>query len=133
MAEWVVNALLLADKVIEEKNGKKGLIGIFQQFNFPQFPAAVPIPWFVYASISNVEEGTRSFTFNLVRDETQAVIFSASREMNVETPCSSIDLVVVVASVRFDAPGTYTLTFNIDGAPAGSRVVDVKKVQPQTA
>ena len=35
-------ALLFADKIITEDNGKKGLIGVFSAFNFPSFPATAP-------------------------------------------------------------------------------------------
>jgi hypothetical protein len=46
-------SILFADRAITENNGKKGLIGIFSAFNFPQFPAGVP-SWFIYIALEMV-------------------------------------------------------------------------------
>jgi len=37
MEEINLHTLLFADKVITEDNGKKGIIGVFNIFNFPRF------------------------------------------------------------------------------------------------
>ncbi len=37
------NALLMADRVIREVNGKRGIIGSFNTLYFPMFPAIAPL------------------------------------------------------------------------------------------
>ena len=54
--EVVLHAIVFADKAIEENNGKKGLIGIFQSFNFARFPTVAPT-WYVYVAFGNVSKG----------------------------------------------------------------------------
>ena len=46
MGEPVFLALLTADRVITEKNDKKGIIGTFNKLAAPKFPARFP-PWWI--------------------------------------------------------------------------------------
>lgn len=126
MTEPVFVALLVADRVISEDNGKKGVIGTFTQFNALQFPARFP-PWFVYAAVTNLVD-EHSFSLNVVNDETQQVVFSAAGQFRVDRPRKVVELVVPVVNVVFPSPGTYNLLFNIDGQQLGSRLIETAKV-----
>jgi hypothetical protein len=126
MTEPVFVALLSADRVITEDNGKKSIIGTFTQFHARQFPAVFP-PWFVYAAVTNLAEA-HSFSLNVVNDETQQVVFSAGGQFTVDQPRKVIELVIPMLNVVFPAPGTYNLLFNVDGQQIGSRLIDTAKV-----
>lgn len=80
--EAVCFALLFADRVITENNGKKGLIGVFSNFNFSRFPAMEP-PWFIFAALANLE-GKHEFSINLVRDDAQQVVLPIAGEIDVQ-------------------------------------------------
>jgi hypothetical protein len=127
MTEPVFVALLVADRVISEDNGKKGIIGTFTQFNAVQFPARFP-PWFVYAAVTNLADA-HSFSLNVVNDETQQVVFSAAGQFTVDQPRKVVELVVPMLNVVFPAPGTYNLLFNVDGQQIGSRLIEAAKVE----
>lgn len=129
MTEPVFVALLAADRVITEDNGKKAIIGTFTQFNAPKFPAVFP-PWFVYAAVTNLAEA-HTFSLNVVNDETQQVIFSAAGKFQVDAPRKVVELVVPMVNVVFPVPGTYLLLFNVDGQQIGTRLLETAKVEPR--
>lgn len=124
-------ALLCADRVITEDNGKKGLIGVFSGFHFPDFPS-VPTQWFIYAGLANLR-GDNRFSMNLVHDETQSVLLSLGGDLSVaEGHENDIELVVPVMNLIFAQPGAHTLILNIEGIPYASRVLRVTKAEGQS-
>lgn len=127
MTEPVFVALLAADRVITEDNGKKAIIGTFTQFNARQFPAVFP-PWFVYAAVTNLAD-EHSFSLNVVNDGTQQVVFSAAGQFKVDQPRKVVELVIPMVNVVFPSPGTYNLLFNVDGEQIGSRLLETAKVE----
>ena len=60
-------AILFADRVIREDNGKIGVIGIFENFFAPTVPFQ-PLPWALYLGIDNVPPGQYTLTANLVHE-----------------------------------------------------------------
>jgi hypothetical protein len=125
--EGTCYALLFADRIITENNGKKGLIGVFSDFHFPKFPALVP-PWFLYAAVSNLT-GRHDFSVNLVRDESQQVVLPIAGEVNFPETGRDIELIFPIGNLTFQKAGVYTLTFNIDGQQLGSRILTVRQVE----
>ncbi|MBN2444198.1 MAG: hypothetical protein JXJ04_22735 [Spirochaetales bacterium] len=123
MGEPVLVALLFADRVIEEKNHKKGIIGTFSRFYAEKFPAQFP-PWFIYAAVTNIS-GENAFSLNLVYDKAQQVILPISGKCKVENTRSVVELIFPVFRAVFPDEGIYTLTFNIEGNPIGSRILEV--------
>lgn len=123
MGEPVLVALLFADRVIEEKNHKKGIIGTFSRFYADTFPAQFP-PWFIYAAVTNIS-GENSFSLNLVLDKAQQVILPISGKCQVDNTRSVVELIFPVFRAIFPEEGIYTLTFNIEGVPIGSRILEV--------
>jgi hypothetical protein len=125
MSEPVLVALIFADRVIEEKNHKKGIIGTFSRFYAKEFPAKFP-PWFIYAAVTNIS-GENSFSLNLVLDKAQQVVLPISGKCQVENTRSVVELIFPVLGAVFPEEGIYTLTFNIEGIPIGSRILEVYK------
>ena len=129
MSEPVLVALLFSDRVIvEEKNHKKSIIGSFDHFNSPQFPAVFP-PWFIYAAIANIKEDS-DFTLNLVKDDgSDAVVIAVTGRLQVKNPGAMLDIIVQVANAKFPSPGNYILTLNVGTHQVGSRLLQVNDVQ----
>lgn len=123
MPEVVFNALLLGHRVFTEDNGKKGILGIFNKFNFPSMPAVAP-PWFVYASFENVV-GHNEFTINIARKDSQEVVFSAGGQIEVQDPTQGIELAIPIPPVRFQRSGKYLLVLLLNGKDIGTRVFEV--------
>jgi len=125
--ETVCFSLLFADRIITESNGKKGLIGVFSNFNFQQFPAIAP-PWFIYAALANIS-GKHEFSINLVRDEAQHVVLPIAGEIDVQDDGKEIEIILPINNLTFQKPGLHVLTLNIDGAQIASRILRVNQVE----
>lgn len=129
MGEIVFHALLLADKIIEERNRKKGLIGVFSRFHFPWFPANSP-PFYIYISVSNIK-GRHTFSLNMTFDEAQIVVLPIGGEFESKEPSAEIEMVFPVKGVNFPKDGIYSLTFNIDGQQIASKNITVELKKPK--
>lgn len=128
MGEAVLVGLLFADHILEEKNGKKSIIGVFTNINAERFP--LPYPKFgVYAAVTNLV-GKHDFALNLVNDETQQVVVALSGGFESQDPLGVIEITPILQMVIFPKPGKYHLTFVIDGNQIGSRVLTVQE-QPR--
>ena len=122
--EVVLHAIVFADKAIEENNGKKGLIGIFQSFNFARFPTVAPT-WYVYVAFGNVSKGGHDVTVNVVHDDTSSVIVRSHGEVQVRTSATDVEIVFPMAGAAFRSPGVHWLTVTLDQTQIGSRVLHV--------
>ena len=122
--EIVLHAIVFADKAIEENNGKKGLIGIFQSFNFARFPTVAPT-WYVYVALGNVSKGRHDVTINVIHDDTGSVIVRSHGEVQVRTSAADVEIVFPMAGAAFRAPGLHWLTVTLDQTQIGSRVLHV--------
>ena len=72
MSEPVLLAILFADRVITENSNKKGIIGTFDKFISPNFPASFPA-WAIYVAVTNII-GNHTFRINLTHIETNTVV-----------------------------------------------------------
>lgn len=126
MSEPVLVGLMFADRVITEKNNKKGIIGTFNRFIAQKFPASFP-PWSVYAGVTNIT-GEHEFALNLVADNTQQVVAAISGKFGAEREIDVVELDPML-TVSFPHPGTYILTFVVDGQQIGARVLLVEMVR----
>ena len=116
-------AILFADRLIREDNGKIGLIGIFERFTAPSLPF-VPLPWGIYIAIDNLSPGKHVLTANLVHDETQAVVYPLALNLEQHGP-GPIQIPLTVPPLQFPVYGTYSLTVNLDGFQIGSRILHI--------
>ena len=128
MAEPVLLAILFADKVITEDNGKKGIIGTFTRFNAPSFPAVFQ-PWAIYVAFTNIH-GPHKFSFELIKTDDNTVIFPVQGDFNVASKEETVELGINIAGVTFPAEGKYYLVFKINGETVGARFLQVSKVEP---
>ena len=122
--EIVLHGIVFADKAIEENNGKKGLIGIFQSFNFARFPTVAPT-WYVYVALGNVSKGRHDVTINVIHDDTGSVIVRSHGQVQVRTSAADVEVVFPMAGAAFRAPGLHWLTVTLDQTQIGSRVLHV--------
>lgn len=122
MSDPVLIAMLFADRFIEEKNGKKGLIGIFTSFHADKFPILFP-PWFIYVAITNIE-GEHQFSANLAND-LKEVVFSINGEFVAQNRDRVNDFIFPIHKAIFPRSGLYTFTFNIEGKQIGARILEV--------
>jgi hypothetical protein len=123
MSEAVCYALLLADKVFKEDNGKSGVVGIFNMLHFSSFPAPVTFPWSIFVGLANIDRKI-TISINLVHDETLTVVLPLSFDVELKEG-NSIEFGVPGPSVVFPKPGKYTLTLNVDGQQVQSRTLEV--------
>jgi hypothetical protein len=131
IVEPVLVALLFADRVlVEEGNHKKTIVGTFTEFHADKFPAVFP-PWFIYAAATNIE-GEHSFSLNLVLEKESQIVLGINGKMKAGHRNKVNELVFPIQRAIFPGPGTYTLTFNIGGAPVGSRLLEVIAQSPSS-
>lgn len=126
MVEANCYAILFADKVIREDNGKIGVIGMFEHF-FSQVVPFQPMPWGIFIGIDNLPPGKYVLTANLVHEETQAVVLPI--QVTVEQKMAGAVQLPIPVSVLFQSFGQYSFTVNLNGSQIGSRVLDVKKLE----
>lgn len=125
MSEAVCLALLTADKVITENNGKKGIIGVFSNFNSHSVPVVFP-PWYIYASVTNIK-GKYNFSINLIHDESSHVLVSQGGEIDCREYKQNIDIILQISTV-FPKFGLYTVQFNINGSEILSRKLHLLEI-----
>ena len=125
-----VHALLFADRVIIENNGKKGLIGVFTSFTFPAFPAQTA-PWFVYSVLDNLDKGEYQFTVNVFREPSKQVVFSAGGEFEIEDRSKGMDLILPIPPILLPGDGNYIVEILLDGKVVANRIFRVYLTQPK--
>lgn len=130
MSEPVLVALLFADKVITENNGKKGIIGTFNRFQSPKFPVVFP-PWAIYAALTNLG-GVHQFELKLINNDTGQDLMPIKGEFRAEKLNDVVELVYNIGGVAFPEDGTYTLTLRIDQEMVGTRQLLVVKTNDPT-
>ena len=126
MTELVVQALLTADRVIKEDNGKHSVIGIFDRFGVPSFPATLP-PWGIYVALTNLSMGDHKFAINLVHDATSSAVLGIAGDMAIKGPGSGIEVALPVLSSTFPESGSYTMSLHIDGDHVATRIINIQQ------
>jgi hypothetical protein len=127
MSEPLFVSLLFADRVIEEINHKKTIVGTFTTFNAENFPAMFP-PWFIYAAATNIQpEEEHNYTLNVANRDTQAVVLSANQKFGTSERGVVAEFIIPAANVVFPTEGTYLVEFRIDGRELITRTLEVRK------
>lgn len=112
MKEPVCIALLFADRVIVENNGKKGIIGTFSKIFAHSFPVQTA-PWGIYAAVTNVV-GKHDFALTLSNVETDQDILPITGQIQSQNPEEVIELTFNTAGVTFPSEGKYSMSLSID-------------------
>ena len=123
MYEVVVHALLCCDRIITENNGKKGLIGVFQSFQFPSVPSP-PVPWFIYGALGSVSRGTHEFSVTVTHGQSSREVVSRSGEIHVAGEREDVELVLPV-TCNFNHFGAYVITLEVGDELVASRILRV--------
>lgn len=130
MKEPVCTALLFADRIIVENNGKKGIIGTFSRIFAPSFPVQTA-PWGIYAAATNVV-GKHQFALTLTNIESNQDILPITGELQSQNPEEVIELTFNTAGVTFPSAGKYSLSFTIDNELLSSIILYAEILkQPQ--
>jgi hypothetical protein len=124
------NALLMADRVIREDNGKRGIIGSFNTFTFHKFPITAP-PFFVYANLEDFS-GEHEFSITIAREGAELVVFSAGGEIQFQNE-GEAEILLPAFGVTFPKEGTYNLVLRVGNNQYGSRKIIVNAGTPQQA
>ncbi len=111
MSEPVCTALIFADRVIIENNGKKGIIGTFSKLYAGSFPVQ-SAPFAIYASITNLF-GKHSFHLNLINEESNESILPINGEIDSKSNEDMIELVFNLNTVLINTEGKYSLVLEI--------------------
>lgn len=128
----VVPGIVLSDmSIVEQGTQKRSMIGCFDQFAFPQFPARYD-RFFVTASISNVA-GTLSdieLTIRIEEKGSAHVVFSTTARIDFHGEKTFerggiMGFSVPVLQVVFQKAGTYRILLLINGVEAGERDFNV--------
>jgi hypothetical protein len=123
MYEVVVHAFLCCDRIITENNGKKGLIGVFQSFQFPSVPSP-PVPWFIYGALGSVSRGTHEFSVTVTHGQSSQEVASRSGEIHVAGEREDVELVLPV-TCNFNHFGAYVITLEVGDELVASRILRV--------
>jgi hypothetical protein len=122
------NALLMADRVIREDNGKRGIIGSFNTFTFPKFPITAP-PFFVYANLEDFS-GEHEFSITIAREGAELVVFSSGGEIKFQNEVEA-EILLPAFGVTFPKEGVYNLILRVGNSQYGSRKIIVNSGIPQ--
>ena len=129
MYEVVAHALLCCDRIITENNGKKGLIGVFQSFQFPKVPSPA-VTWFVYVALGSVSRGTHEFSVTITHGQSSDEVASRSGEIRVSSEREDVELVLPVTCV-YKHYGAYVITLEVGDELVASRILRV--IAPRNA
>ena len=131
----LVPSIFLSDlSIVEQGTQKRSLVGCFDQFGFPQFPANYP-RFFITAWITNVEGKLTELdlTTRIEQKGSAHVVFSSS----IKLPLGEgrkfernqiVAIAIPVPMVTFPTPGVYTVLILFNGEEVGKRDVNVQQV-----
>jgi hypothetical protein len=132
----LIPGINLSDLVIREAGtNKSSLIGCFQAFNFPQFPARIG-RFFVSVSVTNLRGNPKELnaTCRLEVAGTGHVISSVSVKVQFAPenppldPRMGIDLAFPFMNVGFSEAGRYTFVVLVDNEEVGRRNIEVSAI-----
>ena len=123
MYELVVHALLCCDRIITENNGKKGLIGVFQSFQFASVPSPA-VAWFIYGALGSVSRGTHEFSVTVTHGQSSQEVVTRSGEIHVAGEREDVELVLPV-TCSFHHFGAYVITLEVGDELVASRILRV--------
>jgi hypothetical protein len=135
----VLPAILFSDSIIvEHGTQKRSIIGTFDQFTFPQFPANYG-RFFITVWIANIEGklSEMDITLRIEQKGSAHVVFSSSLKLPLggERAFERHNVMVLsapVPNVAFPAPGMYTASIRINGEPSGEKDFNVIQTPQNT-
>lgn len=131
----LIPSILLSDQsIVEQGTQKRSVVGCFDQFVFPQFPANYP-RFFITAWVTNVE-GTLTeldMTARIEQKDSAHVVFSSSIKLPLGEERKFerhqiMGFAIPVPMITFPTPGVYTVIILFNGEEVGKRDVSVYQV-----
>ncbi|TGL64902.1 DUF6941 family protein [Leptospira sarikeiensis] len=129
VGEPVLLALVFADRVISEDNGKKGIIGTFTKFFAGQFPVVFP-PWGIYVCVTNLSPGDHEFSLELEHADTGEKVIGVGGNIRVNNGSEPVEIGIPIPHAVFPKEGRYILLFKVGTEIVGSRPLWVDKLNP---
>jgi hypothetical protein len=133
----VLQSIVVADHVYEDKTGKKIIAGTFNSYGFSRTPPVREVDRpdgtrrqillggmqagspFAYLSLTDVCEGTK-LSLQFVSYAKNAVLFGSEFTVNKADRLSTIELVFPLPRLPISEPGTYALEVVWEGEILGS-------------
>lgn len=131
----VVPAILLSDvSIVEQGTQKRSIVGIFDQFAFPQFPMQIG-RFQITAWISNLAGTTSALelTTRIQERDSAHVIFSSSGNLQFPSettldPTQILAFNTTVNGIIFPKHGVYTIVLLLNGDEVGKRDIHVRLI-----
>ena len=131
----VLPCILLSDlSIVEQGTQKRSLVGCFDQFAFPQFPATY-LRFFITFWVTNIEGVVSELDLTTRIEQTGSahVVFSSSVKLPLgeEKRFARTEIMafsVPVPGITFPTPGTYRVLILLNGDEVGKRDINVLQV-----
>lgn len=111
----------MADRVIQERNGKHGVIGVFDRIG-GQANTALPL-FFVFLVVSNLTKGKHPLAMNLIDHDTKQQPFNLNGEIEVNDERGVFTVGIPVPNLSLPRPGKWHWQLYIDGEFLRERAV----------
>jgi hypothetical protein len=122
MKETICLALLAADRVWVEDNGKIGMVGIFENFGLMSFPAQVT-PFSLYLRLGNVPQGKNTIGIDIKNEKTDIQISNMKMELEVKIDQVIMQLPIAVPPLTLPSPGDYSINLIANGKKIGQYMI----------
>jgi hypothetical protein len=133
--EPVAVSIVLSDLVIcQQGTGKNSLIGCFNNYNFPRFPAAPP-PYFITVSLSNLDTSIKDFEVLVrIEDPSNGMVLTnvgahiQIREGAILTKETVVEVPIPGGPFIIQKPGNYLVVVLVNNEQAGKRHLVVNSI-----
>lgn len=118
-----VNIFAICDRIVRDQHGKASLLGIFDTFNFPAFPATFP---FVLFTQIVAPRGIYRVTVRFgPTDDLSQPVLEESIEVKADPGAA---ILAANLSLPFERPGPYEFHLYIGDVPMLTRPFQVRQV-----
>jgi hypothetical protein len=118
-----VNIFAICDRVVRDQHGKPSLLGVFDTFIFPVFPATFP---FVLFTQVTAPPGHYQMTVHLGPADGESKRLFESPVQVEDEPASA--MIEANLNLAFDHPGLFEFRLYINDAPVLTRPFHVRQV-----
>lgn len=100
---------------IDPGSGKHTLLGVFSNIKARHFPVTHPrMVWFLTLTDVPVGQHKIRILFGYSLQDPKEIV---SRDFQSQTPVQRINLINEIRNLRFDQPGDYSITIEVDDEP----------------
>jgi hypothetical protein len=143
----ILQALVLADRVYEDKSGKKIIVGTFSGIKFCRQPPIVHIKQpdgtskpvvvggmaagspYVYLCLADVVNGT-TLQVQFINLSKNVVLFGTSFQISEANRLKNVEVVLPLPLLPVSEPGTYAIEVLWEGEVLGSWRITAEELQP---